>query len=36
MEEFAKKLGITYPGEQVGNKYIIPVILTYLHFFELF
>ena len=25
MEEFAKKLGITYPGEQVGNKYIIPL-----------
>ena len=25
MEEFAKKLGIDYPGEIVNNKYIIPL-----------
>ena len=25
MEEFAKKLGIEYPGEVVNNKYIIPL-----------
>lgn len=26
MEEFAKKLGISYPGEMVNNKYIIPLM----------
>jgi hypothetical protein len=25
MEEFAKKLGIDYPGEVINNKYIIPL-----------
>lgn len=26
MEEFAKKLGIDYPGEVVNNKYVIPLM----------
>lgn len=26
MEEFAKKLGIPYPGEVVNNKLIIPLV----------
>ena len=26
MEEFAKKLGITYPGDMVNGKYIIPLM----------
>ena len=26
MEEIAKKLGIDYPGDEVGGKYIIPLV----------
>ena len=28
MEEFAKKLNITYPGELVKDKYIIPLMTS--------
>lgn len=28
MEEFAKKLGISYPGETINNKYIIPLMTS--------